>query len=435
VETVEREQTLQQDLTPPVAAPLAVPDELKKPNGSAPTSVIEKTYGISDAEYAILTKTVCKNAPREMAAFFMAFCNRRRLDPFAKHVYLANMGWDERPDWQIVTGIDGLRTIASRNALYRGQSKPAWDYDTDEKECIKTFAAQDSKNGKIAGKRKPLECEVVAYRAIPNAPIKHDALPFYGIARFDEFVKRNRDGKIIGNWESQPEHQLRIRAEAMALRMAFPEDVGSIYLEDEVRDRGPEPNVIEGEFTQSDGVDVLSDPEVVECAKALGFMRNKLVLELEAVGGDPERFKARLREFVEQKNNRPKRGEPVAAAVDVPVPAGDSDPGHSGGSESAATAAPPEPKKPRARNKFSTLMGLLADIGIGESERHEWASKALGRPIASFKTDIQDNEIAALEAYIRKESGDKCPACLADNGEPHGKNCPEDPEQYDGRLV
>jgi phage recombination protein Bet len=227
------------------ATELAAPEngaiELAKPAKSPMTSVVETTYGLTDSEYAILLKTTCKDAPREMAGFFLAFCKRAGLDPFRKHVYLWKQKDNGEDKWQIVTGIDGLRVIASRNSLYRGQSEPTWEYVLDENGKPATFRAEHSKYGGIAGKRMPLSCTVVVYRAIGTLAARgieqRDLwLPFYGIARFDEFVKK-RDGKIHGNWENQPEHQLRIRAEAMALRMAFPEDVGGIYLEDELADR------------------------------------------------------------------------------------------------------------------------------------------------------------------------------------------------------
>src|ERR1700761_4734893 len=96
-------------------------------------------YGLTDTEYKVLLATTCKDAPREIAGWFVLFCKHRRLDPFSKQVYLWNDKYEDRNtpngpvkvpvgQWQVVTGIDGLRVIASRSPYYRGQLRPVWTY-------------------------------------------------------------------------------------------------------------------------------------------------------------------------------------------------------------------------------------------------------------------------------------------------------------------
>lgn len=253
------------------------------------TSVeIMETYGLRDAEYSVLLRTVCKHAPREIAAFFMLFCLKRGLDPFSKQVYL----WADKMEngvpvpgctWNIVAGIDGLRAIASRSPYYRGPKRPIWTYEADpsQPDGIRRFTKEDSRYGNIVGKRVPEACEVAILRAVPQAPTNPAIyMEFIGIARFGEFCK-TRTGKVYGNWEDQPEHQLRVRAEAMALRMAFPEEVGGIYTEDELREsRAPQMQMIEGVPAEAPSF----SEEVLALAKRAGWSQKMLEAQLQRYG-------------------------------------------------------------------------------------------------------------------------------------------------------
>lgn len=283
-----------------------------------------ETYGLKSAEVAILRKTVCKGAPPEMMAFFLAFCKRRKLDPFSRHVYLMPTRDNNETKWQIVSGIDGLRTIASRNVLYRGQSRPKWTFETIEEdgvEVYREFVKEDSKWGNIAGKRVPEECEVVVYRAIPGAPFDVPPMAFYGVCRFDEFVQRGQGGKIQGNWEKQPEHQLSIRAEAMALRKAFPEDVGSIYTEEELRDVEARERAVAVDEVAPPPLD--GDPEDEQINTLAGFLNWPLAMvhaQLRQRGGDKAALLAYMQEEALKKDGSRRSREDAEDAQFREVP-------------------------------------------------------------------------------------------------------------------
>ena len=293
-------------------------------------------YGLTDTEYKVLLATTCKDAPREIAGWFVLFCKHRRLDPFSKQVYLWNDKYEDRNtpngpvkvpvgQWQVVTGIDGLRVIASRSPYYRGQLRPVWTYEPDpeQRDGIARFVKADSHYGKIAGKRRVEQCEVVVRRAIPQAPADSSLyLEFAGIARFDEFVKLNRDNKIFGNWEVQPEHQIRIRSEAMGLRMAFPEEVGGIYLQEELADRADAPT--------SDGPPAVAlpaadprDDEIDRLRRVLGWTAAKVRLEGDKYGGGKDGTLEMLEKAVAEKAGAAPKGGPrgAEAAAEPPAPA------------------------------------------------------------------------------------------------------------------
>jgi phage recombination protein Bet len=53
-------------------------------------------------------------------------------------------------------------------------------------------------------------------------------------ARFWEFAKTDKDGKLIGNWKASPYLMLEKCAVANALRWAFPETLGNCYIQEEM---------------------------------------------------------------------------------------------------------------------------------------------------------------------------------------------------------
>lgn len=323
------------------AAPLAVAAPAENAAGAEPASgtksKLSSDAGLTDIEFSVLLSTTCEGAPRAIAAWFMLFCKHRRLDPFSRQVYLWNDKTDKTGKWNVVTGIDGLRVIASRSPYYRGQLKPVWTFASDPTQAdgILRFSKGESQYGKIAGKRRPEDCEIVVRRAIPQAPTDSTLyLEFYGIARFDEFVKTNASDKIFGNWEVQPEHQLRIRAEAMALRMGFPEEVGGIYLEEELRDRadmtaalGPVAGGDAG-VAQAVNSDVNeTDVEIDRMRRELGWTAAKLRIEGDKHGGGKAGLLELLSAATKARDERgPKGGTRGAAAaedakfVEVPKP-------------------------------------------------------------------------------------------------------------------
>jgi phage recombination protein Bet len=432
---------------PPEAGPAQLPAE-RPIDAKLTAEEIEATYGLSEAAYAVLQKTVCKGAPREIAAFFMLFCKNRNLDPFTRQVYL----WPEKTDdqgnprpgtrWNIVAGIDGMRAIASRSPLFRGQARPAWTYvlDDEEPDGIARFEKTESKYEKIGGKRVPDDCTVISRRAIPqDAANPNLYLEFYGIARFEEFVKVDAKGKIYGNWETQPEHQLRIRAEAMALRMAFPEEVGGIYTEDELRDGRleAEPTQPGNALAATNGESAAPQPADAE-AEA-----NELIGKLRLNSAQREVYRKRytnfedwlkyLRAEVAKKEAGPRKALEMAQRPPE-TPAQENAREQQEVREATEPAATPAgASAPRVEKPNNPLFGALAKLGIkSKPDRLDFA-KAHGVVIESFN-DLTDEQRAHLleianqkvtDAQLERinDTDQECPACLAQPGHPHELKC------------
>jgi phage recombination protein Bet len=188
-------------------------------NEAAPLTVVHPSRPAADSGGLLLTFTaeqeriICDSfmggaSPSE-AALLLMVCKRRGLDPFKRSVHFVKR-WDsaKRDEvWAIQPSIDGLRSIAERTGLYDGQDEAQFE--------------TDPKTGALVC------CRVRVYRKDWNRPA-------VGVAYWAEFVQTTRDGKVTAMWARMPHVMLAKCAEALALRKAFPEDTGGLYVPEEM---------------------------------------------------------------------------------------------------------------------------------------------------------------------------------------------------------
>lgn len=158
--------------------------------------------GASDAEFRVL----------------MEVASARRINPLLRQVHFVKR-WNsdlKRETWTVQVSIDGLRTIAQRTGLYDGQDEPE-------------FVERE-------GDKYPTLCRVRVYR-------KDWQRPSVGVAYWNEYVQKTRDGGVSRMWAQMPHVMLAKVAESIALRKAFPEDTSGIYSSEEMMqaDREDEP--------------------------------------------------------------------------------------------------------------------------------------------------------------------------------------------------
>ncbi len=154
----------------------------------------------------------------ELAAF-LHVCQRRRLDPFTGQIYLIGR-WDRQKGRKVYkpqTSIDGFRLIARRAA---DVSKIDYEY-----EDTIWFDAKGRKHEVWLGNEPPAAAKVVVVR---------NGRRFDGVARYSAYVATNAEGKPTGQWRGMSDHMIAKCAEALALRKAFPEDLGGIYVDEEM---------------------------------------------------------------------------------------------------------------------------------------------------------------------------------------------------------
>jgi phage recombination protein Bet len=175
---------------------------------------------LTGSQIKTLLATVAPKAlPDELAVFFWT-SRRRGLDPFLKQVHFVKRRrrvQNDRGEWGYEeyavhqTGIDGLRVIANRAKAEDGKRLLAG---------IKRGSIKDL-DGKVIGGWAEV------YRHDWTQPAREEV-------DFEEYVQRNAKGEATGLWVSKPETMIKKCAEAAALRMAFPEDLGDLYIDEEM---------------------------------------------------------------------------------------------------------------------------------------------------------------------------------------------------------
>lgn len=155
---------------------------------------------------------------------FVATANRLGLDPFARQITLTPRKKKVRNQWievmEPVCTIDGFRAVAEKTGQYEGQTEPQWcGWDG---RWVSVWLDKDP----------PAAARVGVYR-------KGHREPMWGVAKFDAYAGRKKDGGLIGWWAKGGDHMLAKCAEALALRKAFPNVLGGIYSTEEMEQAGP----------------------------------------------------------------------------------------------------------------------------------------------------------------------------------------------------
>lgn len=184
----------------------------------------------SPAQRAALGHMGVDKAPDADVQVFFHVCQRTKLDPFAKQIYMIGRKQNELVDgqWQkvdkytIQTGIDGFRVVARRVADASGDELAYGDTMW----CGTDGVWRDVWTG------APEELHAA------KATVYRAGKPFTHVALFREYVQTTRlkTGEVVPNtrWANSGANQLAKCAEAGALRKAYPQDLGGLYVDAEV---------------------------------------------------------------------------------------------------------------------------------------------------------------------------------------------------------
>jgi len=198
------------------------------------------SVGLTRDQMDLLKRTIAAGTSDDEFKLFIATANRLKLDPFARQIYaVVRPSFDpDTKQWErkmaIQVGIDGFRIVAGRTGQLDGQEGPYWCGD----DGIWVDAwLHDA---------PPAAARLVVYR-------RGSARGFTGVATYRSYVQTKKDGKPVKQWSQMPDVMLAKCAEALALRKAFPGDLGGVYSPEEMAQAdNPHPDAIDAEVVEVD---------------------------------------------------------------------------------------------------------------------------------------------------------------------------------------
>jgi phage recombination protein Bet len=150
-------------------------------------------------QVALIKRQIAIGATDDELAVFLYHCQKTGLDPLARQIYFQKRGG--KPVY--ITAIDGFRLTAARTGQHAGTDDAVFDNED-----------------------KPKKATTTVYRMING-----QRFPYTATARWDEYCPGPGQDHM---WKKMPCSQLAKCSEALALRKAFPAELGGTYVKEEM---------------------------------------------------------------------------------------------------------------------------------------------------------------------------------------------------------
>ena len=180
--------------------------------------------------------------------FFAELCQARKLNPFLKEAYLIK--YSEKQPAQMVVSKDVVLKRAVLHPQYDGKESGVIIRTSEGNIMERAGGFVDFKNEELLGGW----CKV--YR-------KDWKRPEFMSVSLDEVASRKNDGTLNSNWLTKSATMVEKVAKVRALREAFVEEFGGMYIDDEFSNSQPEKESTDP-FTQPDVIDVPVQEENID---------------------------------------------------------------------------------------------------------------------------------------------------------------------------
>jgi phage recombination protein Bet len=208
-------------------------------------------YGYTRDQVELVKRTLMpRGSTDDELRLFLSTANRMGLDPFAQQIRAIR-----RKEWNadskqyeekvsIEPGIDGFRLVAARTEKLGGKLGPFW-CGPDGK-WLDVWLSEDP----------PAAAKFGVWRDGFREPL-------WAVAHWREYRQTKRDGSVTKMWSDRPAGQLAKCAEALALRSAFPHELGGTYTTEEMGEVDGRVDYQTGELVDS------PEPQVLEAGSGL----------------------------------------------------------------------------------------------------------------------------------------------------------------------
>lgn len=220
---IDRGQTVTQAVDQRRQAQAAHP-LAEDPGGAAMAVREDQTYW-TGRQIAALAGMGVKDATVGELQMFLHVCNTTGLDPFMRQIYMIPRREKVDGHWQtkqtIQVGIDGFRIIRERGAA---KARVGVEFEDtiwyDAKGHEHKVWLQDG---------NPVACKVVLVKVTPDGM----KLRYPAVLRMASYLQSTDYGPTA-QWKTQADHMLEKCCEAFASRRAFPNDLGGLYIAEEM---------------------------------------------------------------------------------------------------------------------------------------------------------------------------------------------------------